>query len=86
MAPETAVGFAETKLLAKTMCGTLLVVKAGNTSIGMVKRLKEDLEESGVHLMGGVLNFAAPDECAHLRHQEYGPSHSPKRGFWRATS
>ena len=73
-----AIGFAETKALAKGVGGALLVVKGGSTSFESLKETKDELEAVGVPLVGAVLNFAPPEECTHLRHEKYGANSGDK--------
>lgn len=68
-----AAGFAETKALAKEVDGTILVVRAGATTVDAIKQLKAEMEEAEISIVGTVLNFAGDEECAQLRHETYGP-------------
>jgi capsular exopolysaccharide synthesis family protein len=67
-----AVGFAETKALAKGAGGAILVVKGGSTSIDAVRETRDEIAVAGIPLVGTVLNFAPSDECTHLHHDKYG--------------
>jgi capsular exopolysaccharide synthesis family protein len=74
-----AVGFAETKAIAKSAGGAILVVKGGAVSVDAARESKGQLEAAGVLLVGTVLNFAAAEDCAYLQHEGYGTCNGPKK-------
>ncbi len=45
---------------------------------------KELMEEAGIPIVGTVLNFAGDEECAQLRHEEYGSDDAAKKWFQRS--
>jgi capsular exopolysaccharide synthesis family protein len=74
-----AVGFAETKALAKEVGGIVLVVKSGHSTLDLIKQSREELQGTDVPLVGAVLNFASSEECRHLRHEKYGAPRPTRR-------
>ncbi|MFQ6027864.1 MAG: polysaccharide biosynthesis tyrosine autokinase [Dehalococcoidia bacterium] len=74
-----AIGFAETKALAKEVGGIVLVVRSGESTVDRVKQSQEELRIADVPLVGAVLNFANSEECRHLRHEKYGATRAARR-------
>lgn len=71
-------GFADTRIMAQSTDGVIVVVKAGATDVDQLDQLKKALAETGTTVLGAVLNFAPKGEYKHLRSIKYGLSVRPR--------
>ncbi len=66
-------------MLAKKVDGVVLVVEAGKTSVSDVRHAKEQLERSGAHITGVVLNKAPRDRSSYY-HYHYSSYYNSTYG------
>ena len=57
----------DASILASLVDGTVLVVRAGDNTYGIVQRTRDNLEKVGAHIMGAVLNGVRVSAGGYLR-------------------
>jgi len=64
---------ADTALLSRYCDAALLVVLADATHGGALHRAKEQIDQSGIHLVGAVLNRVSPATSGYYKSYYYYP-------------
>lgn len=70
-------------LLGRRCDATLLVVMDGTTLVGMLNRSREQIQQSGAHLIGSVLNRVTPSNSGYYGYYEYHSYYGKEKKRWR---